>query len=79
MVTPTLKVGFSACRRKGRIAFVTPRYGESVVGGSEAVVREAAHGLAERGYEVDAAHDLCARTTSPGRTSSRQARRSTVA
>ncbi len=38
---------------KGRIAFVTPRYGEGVVGGSEAVVREAAHGLAERGYDVD--------------------------
>lgn len=38
---------------KGRIAFVTPRYGDAVVGGSEAVVREAAHGLAERGYEVD--------------------------
>jgi glycosyltransferase involved in cell wall biosynthesis len=36
-----------------RIAFVTPRYGDGVVGGSEAVVREAAHGLAERGYEVE--------------------------
>jgi glycosyltransferase involved in cell wall biosynthesis len=42
-----------ASSAKGRIAFVTPRYGESVVGGSEAVVREAARGLAERGYEVD--------------------------
>jgi len=42
-------------RRTGRprIAFVTPRYGEAVVGGSEAVVREAAHGLAERGYDVE--------------------------
>jgi glycosyltransferase involved in cell wall biosynthesis len=38
---------------KGRIAFVTPRYGASVVGGSEAVVREAAHGLAGRGYNVE--------------------------
>ena len=38
---------------KGRIAFVTPRYGDAVVGGSEAVVREAAHGLAERDYEVE--------------------------
>jgi glycosyltransferase involved in cell wall biosynthesis len=38
---------------KRRVAFVTPRYGDGVVGGSEAVVREAAHGLAERGYEVD--------------------------
>ena len=36
-----------------RIAFVTPRYGADVVGGSEAVMREAAHGLAARGYEVD--------------------------
>jgi glycosyltransferase involved in cell wall biosynthesis len=36
-----------------RIAFVTPRYGDAVVGGSEAVVREAAHGLAERGYDVE--------------------------
>ena len=36
-----------------RLAFVTPRYGDAVVGGSEAVVREAAHGLAERGYEVE--------------------------
>ena len=38
---------------KGRIAFVTPRYGDGVVGGSESVMREAAHGLSERGYEVD--------------------------
>jgi glycosyltransferase involved in cell wall biosynthesis len=36
-----------------RIAFVTPRYGAEVVGGSEAVMREAAHGLAGRGYEVE--------------------------
>jgi len=39
--------------KKARIAFVTPRYGDGVVGGSEAVVREAAHGLADRGYDVD--------------------------
>jgi len=32
---------------------VTPRYGEGVVGGSEAVAREAAHGLAGRGYDVE--------------------------
>jgi glycosyltransferase involved in cell wall biosynthesis len=38
---------------KGRIAFVTPRYGDSVVGGSEAVMREAAHGFAARGWEVE--------------------------
>ncbi len=36
-----------------KIAFVVPRYGDAVVGGSEAVVREAAQGLAERGYNVD--------------------------
>lgn len=38
---------------RGPIAFVTPRYGADVVGGSEAVSREAAHGLAARGWEVD--------------------------
>ncbi|HEV7535042.1 MAG TPA: glycosyl transferase, partial [Acidimicrobiia bacterium] len=32
---------------------MTPRYGEEVVGGSEAVMREAAHGLALRGWEVE--------------------------
>ena len=36
-----------------RIAFVTPRYGDGVVGGSEAVTREAARGLAARGWSVD--------------------------
>lgn len=36
-----------------RVAFVTPRYGQGVVGGSEAVMAEAAWGLAGRGYEVD--------------------------
>lgn len=35
------------------IAFVTPRYGASVVGGSEAVSREIAVGLAARGHEVE--------------------------
>lgn len=39
--------------RRGPIAFVTPRYGPGVVGGSEAVSREAAHGLAARGWEVE--------------------------
>lgn len=38
---------------KGRLAFVTPRYGEGVVGGSESVLREAAQGLVERGWEVE--------------------------
>lgn len=38
---------------RGRIAFVPPRYGTEIVGGSEAVMREAAHGLAGRGWQVD--------------------------
>lgn len=38
---------------RGRLAFVTPRYGEGVVGGSESVLREAAQGLVERGWDVD--------------------------
>jgi glycosyltransferase involved in cell wall biosynthesis len=38
---------------EGRIAVVPPRYGDDVVGGSEAVLREAAHGLAARGWEVE--------------------------
>lgn len=36
-----------------RVAFVTPRYGEAVVGGSESVSREAAQGLAARGWDVE--------------------------
>jgi glycosyltransferase involved in cell wall biosynthesis len=36
-----------------RLAFVPPRYGDEVVGGSEALMREAAHGLAGRGWEVE--------------------------
>lgn len=36
-----------------RLVFVTPRYGVDVVGGSEAVMREAAHGLAARGHAVE--------------------------
>ena len=36
-----------------RIAFVPPRYGPDVVGGAELVLREVAHGLAERGWEVE--------------------------
>lgn len=39
--------------RTGRLGFVTPRYGPGVVGGAEAVVREAAHGLAARGWDVE--------------------------
>ena len=37
-----------------RIAFVPPRYGPDVVGGAEAVVRQVAHGLADRGWRVEA-------------------------
>jgi len=37
----------------GRLAFVPPRYGSGVVGGSEAVSREAAIGLARRGWDVE--------------------------
>lgn len=37
----------------GRLGFVPPRYGERVVGGAEAVIREVAHGFAERGWDVE--------------------------
>lgn len=36
-----------------KLAFVTPRYGKGVLGGSESRVREEARGLAARGYEVE--------------------------
>lgn len=36
-----------------RIAFVPPRYGPQVVGGAEAVIRQVAHGLADRGWDVE--------------------------
>jgi glycosyltransferase involved in cell wall biosynthesis len=39
--------------RKGRLGFVPARYGEGVVGGAEMVLRELAHGLAGRGWDVD--------------------------
>lgn len=38
---------------KGRLAFVSPRFGPEVVGGAEVVMREIALGLAGRGWEVD--------------------------
>ena len=38
---------------EAHVAFVTPRYGDRVIGGSEAVMREAAHGLAGRGFDVE--------------------------
>lgn len=37
----------------GRVAFVPPRFGPQVVGGSEAVIREVAIGLAARGWEIE--------------------------
>jgi len=46
---------------KGRVAVVTPRYGDDVIGGSEAVMREMAHGLAARDWEVDVL-TTCARS-----------------
>jgi glycosyltransferase involved in cell wall biosynthesis len=39
--------------RSGRLGIVPPRYGPGVVGGAEAVLSEVAHGLAERGWEVE--------------------------
>ncbi|HEV2361587.1 MAG TPA: glycosyltransferase family 4 protein [Acidimicrobiales bacterium] len=39
--------------KRGRLAFVTPRYGDGVVGGSELVMAEAARGLAARGFDVE--------------------------
>jgi glycosyltransferase involved in cell wall biosynthesis len=38
---------------KRRIAFVTPRFGSDFVGGAEAVMRDIALGLVERGWEVE--------------------------
>lgn len=37
---------------RGRVAFVSPRYGAEIVGGAEAVVRDIALGLLARGWEV---------------------------
>lgn len=36
-----------------RLAFVPPRYGDDVVGGAELLLREVAHGFADRGWEVE--------------------------
>lgn len=43
----------SDSRPIGRIGFVPPRYGDRVVGGAEAVIREVAHGFARRGWDVE--------------------------
>jgi glycosyltransferase involved in cell wall biosynthesis len=40
-------------KRRGTVAFVPSRYGTDVVGGAETVMREQAHGLAERGWDVE--------------------------
>ena len=40
-------------RSRGRVAFVPTRYGRDFAGGSESVMREAAHGFAARGWEVE--------------------------
>ena len=45
----------------GRVAIVPTRYGDGVIGGSEDVMREVAHGLAKRGWEVDVL-TTCARS-----------------
>jgi glycosyltransferase involved in cell wall biosynthesis len=39
--------------RSGRIGIVPPRYGDEVIGGAEAVLRELAQGLAGRGWDVE--------------------------
>lgn len=46
--------------RTGRIGLVPPRYGQDVVGGAEAVLREVAHGLAGRGWAIEVL-STCAR------------------
>ena len=43
----------TAPRSHGRIGFVPPRFGERVVGGAEAVLREVAQGFASREWDVE--------------------------
>ena len=38
---------------QGRIGFVPPRFGDDVIGGAEALMRETAEGLAARGWETE--------------------------
>ena len=59
---------------RGRLAFVPPRYGTEIVGGSEAVMREAAHGLAAPRLGGRGAHDLRARSLHLAATSTSRAR-----
>jgi len=40
-------------KRQGTLAFVPARYGKNVIGGAETVFRELAHGLADRGWQVE--------------------------
>jgi len=46
---------------RGRVALIPPRYGDDVVGGAEVVIRQAAHGLAARGWDVEVL-TTCARS-----------------
>ncbi len=52
-VLPVNASSLDPVERKGRLGFVPARYGDGVVGGAEAVLREMAHGLAARGWDVD--------------------------
>jgi glycosyltransferase involved in cell wall biosynthesis len=38
---------------RGRIGFVPPRFGDDVIGGAEALIRETAEGLAARGWDSE--------------------------
>ena len=40
-------------RREGKLGVVPSRYGTDVVGGAETVLRELAHGMGDRGWEVE--------------------------
>ncbi len=53
LVTAGTGAGIEAGPRPGSIGFVPPRFGDDVVGGAEAVVAEAARGLAARGHDVE--------------------------
>jgi glycosyltransferase involved in cell wall biosynthesis len=44
---------FDAVGTRGRIAFVPPRFGDDVIGGAEALIREIATGLAAREWDVE--------------------------